>query len=197
MQKRRILFTLVRTWLYLVLGAGTVWYGERGFSEAVAVQLDPVSESGVSGTATLVAVGDGTNVALDVEGLAPGADARATMHAGTCAMASASFAALPDLKADASGRATATGSVLFHGTENVALATMADGEHIIAIRAGEGVVACGMIPRPTSASAPPTMLPVTGSAGFPFVAATAGVLGLCALSAGLFLRRGRHRRRRF
>ena len=59
-----------------------------------------------------------------------------TMRANTCAMPSASFAALPDLKADATGRATATGSVLFHGTENVALATMADGEHIIAIRAG-------------------------------------------------------------
>jgi hypothetical protein len=116
------------------------------------------------------------------------------MHAGTCAMASASFAALPDLKADATGRATATGSVLFHGME-VALAIMADGEHIIVIQAGEGVVACGVIPRPTPASAPPT-LPVAGSAGFSLVAVTAGVLGLCVLSAGLFLRRGRHRRRR-
>jgi len=60
---------------------------------------------------------------------------------------SASFAALPDLKADATGRARATGSVLYHGTENVALATMADGEHIIAIQAGQ-FVACGMIPMP-------------------------------------------------
>ena len=52
------------------------------------------------------------------------------MHAGTCAMPSASFAPLPYLKADATGRTTATGLVLFHATENVALATMADGEHI-------------------------------------------------------------------
>jgi hypothetical protein len=36
-------------------------------------------------------------------------------------MPSASFAALPNLKADATGRATMTGFVLFHGTENVAL----------------------------------------------------------------------------
>jgi hypothetical protein len=154
--------------------------------EAVTVRLDPVGESGVSGTATLIAAGDGTNVALDVKGLVPGADARATMHAGTCAMPSASFAALPDLKADATGRATATGSVLFRGTENVALATMADGEHIIAIQQAGQVVACGVIPKLTSASAPPT-LPVTGGAAFSLMTATAGVLGSCALSAGLFL----------
>jgi hypothetical protein len=154
--------------------------------EAVIVQLDPVGESGVSGTATLIAAGDGTDVVLDVEGLAPGADAQATKHAGTCAMSSASFAALPDLKADATGRATATGSVLFHGRANVALATMADDEHIIAIQQAGQVVACGVIPRLASASAPPA-LPVTGGAACSLMAAAAGVLGLCALSAGLFL----------
>jgi hypothetical protein len=164
--------------------------------EAVTAQLDPVGKSGVSGTATLIAVGGGTNVTLDIKGLAPGMDARATMHAGTCAMPSASFAALPDLKADVAGRATATGSVLFHGAEDVALAVMADGEHIIAIRAGGQVVACGVIPRPAFASAPPA-LPVTGGTASSFMADTAGVLGLCALSAALFLRRGSHPRRRF
>jgi hypothetical protein len=164
--------------------------------EAVTVRLDPMGESGVSGTATLIAAGDGTNVTLDIKGLASGADARATMHAGTCAMPSASFAVLPDLKADATGRATATGSVLFHGTENVALATMADGEHIIAIQAGGQVVACGVIPKLTPASAPPT-LPVTGGAAFWSMAATAGVLGFCALSAGLFLRQRNQPWRRF
>ena len=120
------------------------------------------------------------------------------MHANTCAMPSASFATLPDLKADATGRATATGSVLFHGTENIALTTMADGEHIIAIQAGQ-VVACGVIPKLTSASAPPT-LPVTGGAAFVNFrpqGATVGVLGLCALSAGLFLRQRSRPRRHF
>ena len=160
------------------------------------MRLDPVGESEVNGTATLTAAGDGTHVTLDIEGLAPGADARAAMHANTCALPSASFAALPDLKADATGRATATGSVLFHGTENVALATMADGEHIIAIQVGEQLVACGVIPRLTSASARPK-LPVTGGTALRFVAATAGVLGFCALSAGLFLRQRSQPRRRF
>jgi hypothetical protein len=163
--------------------------------EAVTVQLDPVGESGVSGTATLAAAGDGTDVALDIQGLAPGADARATMQANTCDMPSASFAALPDLKADANGRATATGSVLFHGTENVALETMADGEHIITIQTGQ-VVACGVIPKLASAAAPPT-LPGTGGVPFSHQAATAGVLGFCALSAGLYLRQRSQSRCRF
>lgn len=163
--------------------------------EAVPVQLDPVGGSGVSGTATLVAAGDGTHVALDIKGLAPGAGARATMHANTCAMPSASLAALPDLKADAIGRATATGSVLFHDMD-VALAIMADGEHIIAIHAGGQVVACGLIPRLPSGSPPPA-LPLTGGVALPFMAVPAGILGCCALSAGLFLRQRCRPRRRF
>jgi len=149
----------------------------------VTVQLDPVGESGVSGTATLSTAGDGTDVALDIKGLAPDVDARGSMHAGTCAMPSASFAALPDLKADETGRATATGSVLFHGTENVALAIMADGEHIITIQAGGQVVACGTIPKLA-----PGGLPVTGGEGTSLGAVVAVGLGLCATSAGLFLR---------
>jgi hypothetical protein len=155
--------------------------------EAVTVQLDPVGESGVSGTATLTAAGEGTDVMLDVEGLASGAEARATMHAGTCAMPSASFATLPDLTADETGAATATGSVLFREMEHVALTTMADGEHIIAIQAGGEIVACGVIPELTAESTIPA-LPTTGEAAFPLATGVAGVLGSCALSARLFLR---------
>lgn len=162
--------------------------------QAVTVRLDPQGGSGASGTAILTAAGDGTNVALDIKGLPVGADAQVTMHAGTCATPSASFAILPNLKADATGRATATGTVLFHGTENVALATMADGEHIIAIQAGQ-VVACGVIPKLTSASAPSTP-PVTGGQAFSPMAGIAGMLGLCALVAGLSLRQRSQSRRR-
>lgn len=156
--------------------------------EAVTVQLDPVGESGVSGTATLTAAGEGTDVTLDVDGLAAGAEAQATMHAGTCAMPGASFATLPDLTADETGAATATGSVLFRGTESVALATMADGEHVIAIHVGEQVVACGVIPELTAEPTAP-VLPATGGAPFSLAAIIAGVLGLVALSAGRLLRR--------
>ena len=157
-------------------------------AETVVVQLDPVGGSGVSGTATLSAAGEGTNVALDMGGLAPGTAARGTMQAGTCDVPSASFAALPDLQADAAGRATATGSVLFRGTEDVALETMADGEHIFAIQSDQ-LVACGVIPKLASASSPPSSLPVTGRALSLVTAVSVGLLGLCVLSGGLFLRR--------
>ena len=115
--------------------------------ETVTVQINPVDESGVSGTAVLTADGDGTNVTLTITGLAAGAEAQVRMHANTCAMPSASFTALPDLKADATGKATATGRVLYHGSQDVALTAMADDEHIIAIHADEQLVACGTIPK--------------------------------------------------
>src|SRR5262245_59646613 len=114
--------------------------------EGVTVRLDQVGGSGVRGTAILTAAGEGTQVVLEVEGLAPGTTARATMHANTCTEPSASFAALPKLTADAGGNVRATGSILYLDTDAVALATMADGEHIIGIQTGQ-MVACGVIPR--------------------------------------------------
>jgi LPXTG-motif cell wall-anchored protein len=162
--------------------------------ESVTVQLDTIGDSGVTGTITLTAAGEGTDVTLDVEGLAASAEAQATKQAGTCDMPSASFATLPTLTADAAGRATATGEVLFRGTEDVALVTMTDGEHIIAIQMGEEVVACGVIPTLSSAPTAP-VLPETGAARFPLAAAGVGVLGLGALSAGLYLWRRRRRGR--
>ncbi|HSJ52138.1 MAG TPA: hypothetical protein VLC52_00205 [Anaerolineae bacterium] len=166
--------------------------------EVVDVQLDPVGDSGVSGTARLVAAGEATEVTLDVTGLDPDAQAVVTMHAGTCDLPGASFATLPDLTADASGAATATGTVLFRGSEDVALATMADGEHVISISAGDQVVACGVIPQLISAQGTagdaPTELPETGGAGLPIAAVVVSILGLGALGTGLFLKqRGQSR----
>jgi len=78
------------TWLHLfatlLLGLVLLLPGTVLALETVTVRLDPVGASGVSGTATLTAAGDGTDVVLDISGLAPGVDARATMQAGTCAM---------------------------------------------------------------------------------------------------------------
>jgi hypothetical protein len=155
--------------------------------EAVTVQLDPIGGSGVSGTATLTAAGEGTQVTLDIQGLAPNATAQAAMQANTCDMPSASFAALPELTADGSGRATATGSILFRGTDDVALATMADGAHVITIQTGQ-VVACGVIPQLASASGLPA-LPATGGVAGSFMTITVSILGLCFLALGLFLGR--------
>lgn len=175
---------------FLVLAA-LLLPGDVLAQATVTVDIEPLAESGVSGTAILTAAGEGTDVVLDVNGLAPGAKVRATMHAGTCAMPSASFAELPGLTADATGRAEAAGSVLFHNTESVALATMADGQHVILVRDGDQVIACGVIPSLPSASGAPT-LPVTGGSFPGFTPGLVALLGLGVLLMGLFLQRSRH-----
>jgi LPXTG-motif cell wall-anchored protein len=154
--------------------------------ESVTVQLDSMNGSRVTGTATLRVANGGTDITLAIEGLMPSTTARATLQAGTCAQPSASAAALPELQADATGRATATGAVLFRGTEPVALATIADGAHILAIQT-EQVVACGVIPNLTAASSPPAQLPVTGGAASANLLVSMGVLALSAVLAALFL----------
>lgn len=162
--------------------------------DSVDVSLNPVDNSGVTGTVHLVAAGTGTEATLDITGLDPNAQATATLHAGTCDLPGASFAPLPALTADAGGRATATGSILFHGTEDVALADIADDEHVIVVQAGSRVVACGVIPRlgaANAASAPaaaPAELPTTGGLGLPLAPALTVLLGLGAVAAGLRLR---------
>jgi hypothetical protein len=155
--------------------------------DRVDVPLTAVGNSGVSGDATLIGAGEATQVTLNVTGLAANAEARATMHAGTCETPGASFAALPNLAADASGNASATGAVLFQGSEDVALQTMADGEHIISISSGDQVVACGVIPN-WAAVQGPSQLPTTGGAGFPLLAAITGLVGFAILTAGLLLK---------
>lgn len=149
--------------------------------ESVTVQLSAVGDSGVSGTATLTSEGEATQVALEISGLPTGATARATMQAGTCEMPSASFATLPDLEADEAGRASASGYVLFRGSEDVALETMADGEHVVIIQL-ETAVACGGIP----AVQAPTTLPTTGGRIWSVWAAL-GLAGVLALAVGLGL----------
>jgi len=155
--------------------------------DRVDVPLTAVGDSGVGGDVTLTASGEGTEVTLNVTGLAANAEAQASMHAGTCEAPSASFAQLPSLTADASGNASATGRVLFQGSEDVALQTMADGEHIIQINSGGQVLACGVIPN-WAAVQGPSQLPTTGGTGFPLGAVILGFLGLGILGAGLFLR---------
>ncbi len=152
--------------------------------EQVPLNLDAVGGSGVSGSALLTPAGDGTNITLEIQGLPAGGAAGAVMHGGTCAQPGASFATLPNLKADSSGKATANGSILVNG-KPVALATVADGQHIISVQTDK-VVACGTIPH-LAAVTGPSQLPATGGAGFQLVSIVIGALGLAALSGGLIL----------
>ncbi len=174
------LLLVVALWLWpaIAMAQGPV-------EEQVGLNLDAVAASSVSGTALLTRAGAGTNVALEVKGLSSGAEARAVMTAGTCAQPSASFATLPNLKADSNGQAKASGPILFHGTDPVALEAVADGQHVISIQTDK-VVACGAIPHLAAVSGP-SQLPATGGAGFQPFAIAIALLALGTLSSGLLL----------
>jgi len=157
--------------------------------ESVTVKLASRGGSSVTGTAVLTADGEATSVTLEVSGLPANATARATMNAGTCDEPSASFASLPDLVADASGKASATGKVLFRGAEDVALATMADGEHTLSVVVDQ-VVACGVIPAAVAGAPAPGMPQTGGLAPTPLALIVVAALAVVALFVVL-LRRNR------
>jgi hypothetical protein len=172
--------------LALLLSAG-VAFAQQTFT----VPISTMGESGVSGSAVLTAVDGGTSISLDISGLTAGGTASAALHAGTCSTPGASAAALPALTADATGKATASGSILFRGTESVALSTVADGDHVILVHQGDRTVACGVIPMIESGGGTSVGMPRTGN---PLPLLPAGgllILALVVLRAGFALRAAR------
>jgi len=118
-----------------------------GAGTKVTVRLAPVDGSSVRGTIVLTGVSSGTKAVLDVKGLPGGARAVTRLHAGTgLESLGASFAPLPKLRADAAGRARASGRVLFQGREPVALADIADAGHVIVVALRGEILAYGVVP---------------------------------------------------
>ncbi|MDQ5825950.1 MAG: hypothetical protein M3441_17280 [Chloroflexota bacterium] len=177
---KRLVVLLVTVALMLTTG---VALAENTFT----VPFSALGNSGVEGSAVLTAAGEGTDISLDITGLTPGASASATLHAGTCEAPSASLATLPALTADASGKATASGQVLFRGTEGVALAAIADGEHVMFISQAGQTVACAWIPEVETV--PTVGMPRTGGADLLLALAGLSLVGIVALGSGLVLRR--------
>jgi hypothetical protein len=163
--------------------------GVAAAQSTFTVPIHSEGGSSVSGSAVLTATDGGTSVSLDISGLGAGTTAQTSLHAGTCSAPGASAAALPTLTADTAGRATGSGMVLFRGTENVALPTVADGEHVILVSQGNQVVACGTIPLAENIGTPG--MPRTGSGLLLLVAAGLAILALVAVRAGLALRSAR------
>jgi hypothetical protein len=165
--------------------------GIGGDHSAAVVLFEPVGGSQVDGAAILSATGKegGATFSLHVTGLTPGTPAQATLHAGTCSSPSASFARLTELTADTTGRAEASGQVLFRGEESVTLPAIADGEHILAISQSGKTVSCGWLSRFESSPTTPSGMPRTGNADLTILVAGLALLGILALSGGLALRR--------
>ena len=175
--------------LTVLLVAATLMFstGTALAQSTFSVPFSQVGGSGIEGSAVLTAAGEGTDVSLDITGLASGSTATAALHAGTCTAPSASFAELPDLTADASGRATAGGKVLFRGADPVALHDIADGEHIIAISQSGKMVSCAWIP--VAEQIGPAGMPRTGGGGLLLMVAALGLVGVVILGGGLALQR--------
>ena len=120
-------------------------------AEDARATLRAVDGSQVQGAVRLSEMGTATIASVSVRGLPPRSTAVARLHAGTSLdRLSASSTRLERLRADGRGNATASGRVLFQGREDVALADIADGEHVVVVESRGRIVAYAIVPPPGS-----------------------------------------------
>lgn len=185
---RRFLSVSLALVTTLALGA-TVAFAQNG---PIAVTINPVSGSGVHGTATVQPEGNRTRITVSANGLTPGSRTTAFFGSGTCA--NIGFPALQfsvgDLVAGADGAAqtSATAAVAFNtlvqgGPNQIHLATQTNSN-----------IACGDVSASATAAMPnatgttvPAELPRTG--GVPWSLPAAALIGGAMLGLGAFLRR--------
>lgn len=120
---------------------------ERSFGRSVRVHLHSTNRSHVRGDVVLSATDGSTRATMTASGLAPSSTAHVVLNAGTCSAPGASIDDVARLKANRDGSAFRSGLIRFRGTENVTLASIADGEHVMRILAPDEV-ACGVVPKP-------------------------------------------------
>ncbi len=72
--------------LAMILGVALAiaLFSTASAEDTVTVKLDPLNNSGISGTATLTAQGDSTQVVLNLTGEPAGASEPAHIHTGSC-----------------------------------------------------------------------------------------------------------------
>ncbi len=153
------------------------------------VEFEGAVGSSVAGSAVLAPLGEGTAVDLGLRGLEAGVEYTATLHGGSCEQPSASLTEIASFTGGADGTATPGGEVLFRGTEPVALAAVADGEHVILVSGPSGVVACAVVTAPAMPAVPaPAESGNAGLAGsggtHPASLAVLGALGVAAMVFG-------------
>ena len=161
---------------------------------SVVVDVEAAEGSSVGGSVIVAPLGEGTAVDLGLRGLEAGVEYTATLHGGSCAAPGASLAPIVTFTAGAAGTVTASGEVLFRGTEPTAFDAAADGEHVILVNSPSGVVACAVIVPPAQPASP--IPAASGSAGLvdedasrggvrPFALVAVGILVLGAAVAGV------------
>jgi len=121
-------------------------------ASAAGVLLKPahlyaLDHSKITGLATLAPAGLGTSARLVVNGLGPHSPARALLHEGTCTHHGPSTAIVGAGRADGTGVLRTTRAQILSHALPLAVGSIADGKHVIAVSVGTRVVACGRVPR--------------------------------------------------
>lgn len=165
-----------------VLGAvvlAMVMFSVASAESTVTVQLNPVNNSGISGTATLTAMGNQTQVQISLTGEPAGDSEPAHIHVGQCGptLGAVKF----PLKNVEGGTSTTI--------VNVPLESLQNGQFAINVHKSaaeiQTYVACGNIPVLATMTSAPSSLPRTGGAPpIPVALASLGLLGV-----GYLLRR--------
>ena len=151
--------------------------------------VDLVGPSGVRGQATVVAGGGAgpARLTLEAQGLRPGAEYTAHVHAGTPQRPSASTGALGRLSADAQGRGrletTSAQSSASGAGVDLGLDWLADGDHFLDLHDGGVVVASGVIPAAPAPRPEGARLPRAGGLPLAVLAGLGLLVGAGALSA--------------
>jgi hypothetical protein len=149
-----------RLWLFggvLVVAVAILAFGANWLNvaePATTLPLEPMSQSGVTGTVTITPgtgrdeSDDGVSLTLDVKGLTPGRSYPVHLHTGHCAQPSASASRLGTLVADPAGRATLTTTEVRGSAAGppvpLTRALLADGDHIVDVR-GTRLAACASL----------------------------------------------------
>jgi hypothetical protein len=138
--------------------------GSAAADELVEGTLGAVGGSGVSGTLTISEKAGSTLLVLDLAGLSTGSKYVARLHAGTCALPSASAGLLGTLVPDDGGRGQLLASEVTFSAVGVRdplkLDVLADGDHLVSVSDTTTMtqVACGAIPRTVPTSTPPPIV---------------------------------------
>jgi len=109
------------------------------------VNYEPLNNSGVRGEATLMAKGDSTQITVRLTGAPAGGTHEGHIHRGTCQNIGEVVAALDPITIGSDGTGTMTKTV------PIPVATVADGQHVIAYHEAGGKpgkwVTCAAIPK--------------------------------------------------
>lgn len=149
------------------------------------VQMAAQNNSGQTGTTTMTARGDQTEVVINVSAGQAGVDQPAHIHTGTCAAPGPVVFPLSPVK---EGKSTTL--------VNAKLADIANGQHIVNVHKSAQEVSvytsCGAIQQVAATAASPATLPTTGS-GDTMGIWVAIALGMVMLITGLLLPSARRR----